>query len=401
MNLMHWSNNIWFGSLVMIFAGFSLSRVMLSLGMAGIVLAAVLYVWRKRFSNLFFDKSNIVPAMLWGLVAVSGIWSTDKQHWLNFARIYLPFLFLPVASAILPKISDSWFKKIIWSYTLIFAISVSVVLVNYFIHFETINQSILSGGYVPTPHSHIRYSLLVVMAFFSSLWLYFHYYGKLKVLAALLAIFFFGALHLLSVRSALFSLYAAIPVFLFINRHSLGLKRIFIFFLLSAMGAAIALSTMPSLRNKINYMRYDIMEYLSHKTHDASDGMRLRSWKAGWALARQQPFYGCGYGDIYKEMHRWYDMYYPQLAESQKKLPHNQYLWWWVSIGWSGMILSLAALLFPVAVKWNSTSWMFKVFYVVLLSSFFWEPTLEEQMGSGFCAVWLLLFLQRTKHSHA
>ncbi|MCS6818740.1 MAG: hypothetical protein NZ522_02225, partial [Chitinophagales bacterium] len=192
MNLMHWSNNIWFGSLVMIFAGFSLSRVMLSLGMAGIVLAAVLYVWRKRFSNLFFDKSNIVPAMLWGLVAVSGIWSTDKQHWLNFARIYLPFLFLPVASAILPKISDSWFKKIIWSYTLIFAISVSVVLVNYFIHFETINQSILSGGYVPTPHSHIRYSLLVVMAFFSSLWLYFHYYGKLKVLAALLAIFFFG-----------------------------------------------------------------------------------------------------------------------------------------------------------------------------------------------------------------
>jgi O-antigen ligase len=385
-------------ALLLIFIGFTASRALLSIGMGLIVVAALLNLRTINFKTQFSCKAILAPTLLFVAVALSFFWSENKSIWWNFTRVHLPFLILPLSFWTLKSFSKRQFEIIVITYVLAFLASTLLVLGNYFWHFKNINEQIIRGGSIPMPYSHIRYALLVVMAFFASLWLSMNSQFISKKFSLAVAAFFFLVIHILSVRSAIFSLYAALIVFLFYQLKSWGVKKVSLVFAVVIVFVSIIFFTVPSLKNKINYMRYDLREYANNNNLDASDGMRLRSWKAGWEVALRQPFYGAGYGDIYDEMSKWYEQHFPELQTDQKKLPHNQFLWWWLSIGWLGLFVSIAALLFPLIVNWNRVDWLIKVFYVVLFTSFLWEPTLEEQMGTGFCIVWLMLLIHLKEH---
>ncbi|HRN94263.1 MAG TPA: O-antigen ligase family protein [Chitinophagales bacterium] len=380
-------------SLLLVFIGFTASRALLSIGMASILIAGLTNLSNFNFKNIFERKEIWLLTFLFWSVAVSGIWSEDKTVWLNFTRIHLPFLLLPLGLIFINPPTTRQIKTILWLYVIVFSISIATVLGNYVLHFSSINKSIESGGVIPMPHNHIRYSLLLVMAFFSATWLSFLTKNTSRKFAISLSIFLFTSIHILSVRSALVSLYAGLIILLILNLRHLGCKKIISTAALVILFISALFNFVPSLKNKIGYMRYDLTEYFNNKSLDASDGMRIRSWKAGFEVAQNTPFYGSGYGDIYIEMQNWYTNNFPNLLNDQKKLPHNQFLWWWVTLGWLGLLLSVTALLFPLIKLWHKSDWLFKVFYTVLLVSFLWEPTLEEQMGTGFCAVWLFLII--------
>lgn len=387
-------------SLATIFIGFTASRALLSIGMGLMMVAALLSIRTINFKTIFSCKAILAPTLLFVTVALSFFWSENETIWWNFTRVHLPFLFLPLSFLALKTFSKKQFETIVITYVLVFLVSTLFVLGNYFWHFKNINEQIIRGGSIPMPYSHIRYALLVVMAFFASLWLSINSQIISKKFSLAVAAFFFLVIHILSVRSAVFSLYAAFIVFLFYQLKSWGVKKVSLVFAVVIVFVSIIFFTVPSLKNKINYMRYDLREYANNNNLDASDGMRIRSWKAGFEVALRQPFYGVGYGDIYEEMSKWYEQHFPELQTDQKKLPHNQFLWWWLSIGWLGLFVSIVALLFPLIVKWNRTDWLIKVFYVVLFTSFLWEPTIEEQMGTGFCIVWLMMLIHLNEHEN-
>lgn len=388
-------------SLLLIFIGFTASRALLSIGMAGILLAGLANYSNITFKNIFERREILgLTFLFWG-VAISGIWSLDKNVWLNFTRIHLPFLLLPLGLILMNPPTKQQIKIILWLYVILFSISIVAVLGNYIFHFSSINKSIEKGGTIPMPHNHIRYSLLLVMTFFSALWLSFNCKKAYQKFVFLLSIFLFSSIHILSVRSALVSLYAGLAVLFFLNVKYLSWQKIIFIAALLLIFIYMLFNFVPSLKSKISYMRYDLTEYFNNKSLDASDGMRIRSWKAGYEVAKSLPFYGSGYGDIYIEMQQWYSKNYPDLLNDQKKLPHNQFLWWWITLGWAGLLFSITALILPIFKHWYKSNWLFKIFYVVLLTSFLWEPTLEEQMGTGFCAVWLFLvihFVYREKN---
>ncbi len=379
-------------SLLCIFIGFTASRALLSIGMAGVLLAGILNYKEVGRDTFLKGEWWSITVLFWGVV-FSGCWSSNTAVWLNFVRIHLPFLLLPLGFAMFKPLQAVQFRSIMWLYVAVFTVSVVFVLGNYLLHFHEVNHQIIIGGTIPMPFSHIRYALLVVMAFFAALWLAASSRGVEHKIAFSIALFLLVMVHVLSVRSAIFSLYAGLLVFLCAYAKQWGYRRTGMLFLGLIVVVVILFTSIPSLENKVKYMRYDIMKYTEAQHLDASDGMRIRSWKAAVSVAQEQSFFGVGYGDVYDAMQAWYIQHFPDLQQTQQKLPHNQILWWWVTLGWLGAVLSVGALLFPLFKFWSKSNWLFKVFYMVLFTSFLWEPTLEEQMGTGLCVVWLVLLI--------
>jgi O-antigen ligase len=376
-------------SCALLFAGFVCSRALVSIGMIGIVLAALLNI-KNCSLKVFVERKELLllTLLFWG-VFVSGLWSDDKNSWMNFTRIHLPYLFLPLAFGALPRLESKQLKAIVLIYVLVMCISGAFVLARYLLHYEEINESMLMGGVIPMPYSHIRYSLMLVFAFCVAV-----YFAKDYLLYGATA-FLFLLLHILSVRSGLFALYVSIVVMLtiwIIRERQWMRASLAVLFIIAAAG--IAFNTIPSLKNRINYMRYDIINYKYNQPIDASDGMRFRSWKGALEVAKKAPLIGVGYGDLQNEMSAYYNENFPELELQQHKLPHNQFLWWLVSTGWIGVLVFSTTIAFPFIKYFNTKIWLWHCFFAIIFSSFIWEATLEEQMGTGFFSIWILLLMQ-------
>src|SRR5262249_46445312 len=154
------------------------------------------------------------------------------------------------------------------------------VLGNYYIHYAAINHSMETGGAIPMPYSHIRYTLILAFAFFFTVYLLemkelqFSSGGKWIIWSV--AAFVFLRVHILSVRSGLLGLY--LGIFYLVIREIIKRKR----FLIGA-GILITLIALPFLANryvpsfhhKMEYMHYDLEQYNKGIINEYSDAMRI------------------------------------------------------------------------------------------------------------------------------
>jgi hypothetical protein len=89
-----------FGAILLMLAGLFLSRAVLSVSL---MLFVVLTLLHKNMSaqlrNVFKTPLLAGMALLFLLPFASGLWSADKEEWLDLVRIKLPLLFLPLAFA--------------------------------------------------------------------------------------------------------------------------------------------------------------------------------------------------------------------------------------------------------------------------------------------------------------
>ncbi len=377
---------------VLVFVGFVCSRALVSIGMMCMVAAAVFGFKNFAFAKVFSRPELMALTLLFWGVFLSGLWSDDKAFWWNFTRIHLPFLFLPLAFYTLPGITNAMLRAIVMLYVAVMGISALVVLANYLLHFSAITERILSGGVIPMPYSHIRYALMITMALCSAIWLAVETGKKLWLLPA---VFLFVFLHIVSVRSGLFAMYSSLLAlaFFYFNIRGNFLRLFSMIVAIMVSGFALFHYT-PSLKSKVSYMMYDLNEFKNNNPINASDGMRLRSWQAAWEVSKASPWLGVGYGDMQAAMNKWYAEHYPQLEAHQRKLPHNQWLWWLVATGWVGVLIFSFAAFYPFVLLFRKGNALWLSFFAIVFTSFFWEATLEEQMGTGFFIVWLLLLIQ-------
>lgn len=386
------------------FIGFICSRALVSIGMIALLATAFLSSSPKQLFANYFRRPElwVLSIFLW-IVVASGIYSDDKTDWLNWVRIKLPYLALPLAFAGIYKLSSRTFTLILYGFVLTFFASAVVILAQYAFNYEQVNQSFLSGSAIKVPYSHIRYSLMLSFSFFGALYMYreklFLFTEKEKYLQLFLAGFAFAALHIISVRSGLLALYGGL---LFLALHAiftqrkwwLGLGVITCIVVLPV----IAYKYVPSLHNKISYMRYDLQEYQRGNINDRSDAMRLLSMQIGLDIWQQHPIIGCGAGDLKTETFGIYERKYPQITPANYRLPHNQFIWVMATTGVVGLILFLAAFFYPFVATGLYRQWLAAVLFIALFSSFFTEHSLEEQMGTAFYLIFLLLLLNRFKH---
>lgn len=393
-----------------VFIGFVCSRAIASIGMVALLVSSLLYnglgETLKKYSQ---RKELLVLSLFFLIVFLSGIYSEDKASWLNWVRIKLPYLALPISFAPVRRLEERKFIALLYGFVITLFISVAIVLSNYFFNYSTITESFLQGNAIPLPFSrfsgisHIRYTLMVTFAFFCSCFLVEKkmnmFSAKEKWVQLFLLVFSFGALHILSVRSSLLALY--LGIFFLLLRFVFVQKKyaIGIIMLLALITIPFtAYKFIPSLKNKIEYMKYDYHSFKNGEVSHLSDGVRVVSMQGGLKIAKQNLWLGVGAGDLKTEMNKFYNGHYPQLSEADHKLPHSQLIWVLATTGITGLALFLFAFSFPMLVNGNYKNWLFVVFHLILFSSFFTEATLEEQIGTGFYLTFLLVLMNQFRH---
>jgi O-antigen ligase len=274
------------------------------------------------------------------------------------------------------------------------ALSVVVVMTNYFFHFEEINESLFSGGRLPVPFSHIRYSLQIVLAI---LVCFFHFKSKSYKWFTLLL--FVVVLHFLSVRSGLVIFYSCAlfyGIYVLVKKRSLKISLLVLGSLL--VTALLSMRYIPSLKNRLAYMRYDLSQYKIGKIDGNSDAMRLTSLKIGEKLMRENPLLGVGTGDILQQSKETGKIIAPSALSESIKMPHNQFLWIGVSTGFVGLSCFLFAFIFPFVFFKSNIQLDFLMLYLVFGISFLVEYTLEEQIGGTLVVLFSLIYFTKMIH---
>lgn len=374
---------------------------MISIGVIGLISYGILaFDLRQTLRTYLSRPAFYVNSLFFLVLLLSGINSDDKHLWATFVQIKLPFLFLPMAFCAFRFIDGSFFNKLLLAFCGVMTVSAVGVMVNYLLHYEAINSTLSWGGIIPTPFSHIRYTLLLVFAFFCLLWLSEQEIASGYILWVT-ALFLFVVVHVLSSRSGWIALYSSL--LLYAVAYIIRTRRY-------AIGLAIAVCTMsapfaiyhiiPSFQRKIDYMRWTAGEVAAGRIDNMSDAMRIASWRSGVELIRRYPLTGVGAGDLLSASKAVSHELFPSIVnEDDRKMPHNEFIWIWAAAGVFGFLAYMAAFIFPFAASIRRSSWLMAVLFVIFLSAFLTEAPLEEQIGSIFYLLFLLIFLAHYSHS--
>lgn len=403
---------------VLLVVSMPLSPFLLSISMWGLVFATfwrlcregntswpgIRTVWvilEGSFRNFFRQRQYAVLFLLLLAPALSGLWSEDQAYWLERTRVRLPFLVLPWVFANLPPLSGRQFRLVLYLLTgLMVALCVGVG-VYFFLHFKAVMQAMYWGQSMPAPRNHIRFSLLVATAVIAGGWLwqerYFWRSARERRWLAVAVVFLFVFAHFLSVRSGLAALYATLLFTLirFIWRTRRWATALLLLALL-AFAPWLAMKTMPSFAQKVDYMAYDWRQYLEHKGESYSDAERWISLKTGWYIWQERPWLGAGAGDLPAETARVVRLHFPSYQQTPK-LPHNQILYILAGTGLFGLALSLLAFVYPLALKPYRGDYLFVAFQVMMFCSFLVEYTIETAMGVAWYLFFTLWFMKRAE----
>ncbi|PLX11946.1 MAG: hypothetical protein C0597_14255 [Marinilabiliales bacterium] len=121
--------------------------------------------------------------------------------------------------------------------------------------------------------------------------------------------------------------------------------------------------------------------------------MRLELAKTGIDIIRENFWFGVGTGDVQDAFDKQYEMDESKLPFKYRLRAHNMYITFFLSFGFIGFILIFYFIFYPVLRLKGYRSYLFTVFFLIALLSFFNEDTLETQIGITFFSYFYSLFL--------
>lgn len=368
--------------------GIFVSRAMISIGMIGIVLIYVLTKsWEKSFSFKSTDLMLFFLAPILLIYIIGGIWTEDYTYWLDRIQVKLPLLFLPLGAwAIKDILKQRTIDLLILIFIALCAATALGSFVYYLLHFKEITESYKHAKTIPTIIEHIRYSLLLSIAFFASIQAYLKSSVLVtkvqKNLVAVLGIFIFIFLHVLSIRSGLLALYATGFFWLIVYVFQSGKKK-FLLVLPAGLGFLVLMYFfVPSLHNKANYMVRDINQFVTGKSvNNYSDGNRLLSMKIGTQVGLEHALIGVGSGDVRDAMNEVYKNEYPDIDKNNWLIPHNQFVYIFTALGVVGLLIFVLCLVYPFFNQYVLSDVFCLAVLISSYTSFLSESTLEVQQG--------------------
>lgn len=331
----------------------------------------------------------LLPSVYFFVFVLSGINSENTLSWLNYVKLKLPFLALPFAFYAVKNISRKMLDRLLAIFVLVMSVSSAFVLLWYVLHFQEVNQLLLQGSPVPTPHSHVHYSAMLTIAFFCAVWL--QNQNKYWLFIALHILF---TLHILSVRGALVALYCGLLFmavrFIFNEKRKLGIALLTSIIVLFYLGY----NYIPSMHSRLTFMRYDFAQWNEGNIEGNSDAMRATTVTSGWKLLGKNFWFGVGVGDMYEETEKELFRNFPSIDNDRMphKMPHNQFLWTACATGFWGLLAFLLSWLFPIWYFRNETDWLFIVLQIMLFMPCLVQYELETQAGGTLYALFQSIF---------
>lgn len=382
------------------FAGLVLSRGVLSVSMISMVVNGLIYwIGAAQRNEKVWSWANGLVGLFFIVYLLSGIWSEDKGYWLERLQVKLPFLLLPIGFLPLKKMNQEILHRLVCLFAIAMVLSAAFVLVNYMFNSESVSYS--AGQVMKTPYSHVRFSLMIAFAAFASFHLFVEKFQWLTAfdrwimlgVGILLTVF----LHVLAVRSGLVAFYITVVVLAFRHAFVNGKWISGISFAIGFMMLPLlAYLFIPTFNEKVGYMRYTLNEMVSGKdVTTLSDGQRLTSIQKSWDIFKHNALVGVGTGDLPKATEQAYNDDTIQAL----RMPHNQWVWCLASVGIIGTLIIALSLFFPLYQMRHALNILTVSFFAVIHTSLLTEATLEEQVGTAFYLVFLLLFVSvYTKH---
>ncbi len=352
------------------------------------------------------------------LVLFSWPWSSDLGYTLERLRIKLPFLVLPFAFASMPALRKREVFTILYFLLVTMSIISVYVLLNFIANFDAEMANLGRGGHLTTPSNHIRFSLMLALTILGGGALWAEGFSLKPTpsqvsthspipnpqsairnpLVVGLTLFLFAFIHVLSVRSGLMSLYLALMVlgawFVFVKkRYLLGLAGI------AAVVALpmVAYFTVPSFQAKVNYARWDYLQFQQGIGADYPDAERFTSVLIGLDIGRERPIFGIGAGDLDRAVKEKYAS--KAYGNYQLRMPHNQFVTIFAGTGLVGLALFLVGFFLPLIYQKNWRNPLFLALHAVIFSSFFVENTIENNFGVSLYLFFLLVGLKYLSHN--
>ncbi len=382
--------------ILLLLAGILFSRAMASIGMVGLFSLALLNPNVGNHISIYL-KSPVLWSfsLILGMYLLSGLYSENLHDWWTRVNTKLALVALPFGFILVRKQSLRSFHWLLYVFLWLATVTSIFVLVHYLKSFDLVNFNYSRGQVMETPYSHVRFSLMICFAIIIGGYLYQSDFQPLfrgeKILILVATIFLVVFIHILAVRSGLLALYLCA---LFISIRYIYLKRkwkmalpaLLILFSLPLL----AYWSLPSFREKFNYVRYDLQNYFRYENKAGlSDAGRILSIENGMEIGKKNFLLGVGAGDLQQEANQFY-INRPEIDEA-KRLPHNQFVWVFASTGIIGLLIFCWAVILPLFYQRNFTNPLFVCLHIIVLSSFFTEATLEEQIGTCFYLVFMLL----------
>jgi O-antigen ligase len=376
--------------------GLVVSRALLSIAVALMLLNMLLHVRSLRFDFVSLLKGGLLFIPFSLLIMMP--FAPDFYKALELMYHKLPLIIVPIAiwSA---GFNKTQFSSLTAFYVLVMAMAGAGVFFNYLLHLEEFTQALSRGVPIPAPHGHIRFSLLLSFAVAAAMHHAVSHSSFLKIKSympwLLAGVFLFVLQHILSVRIGIISMYASL-LFLFFY-HAVKSKRYY--FAIMALGAlmavpVVAYQTIPSFKNRIDYMRYDWEQMKSGDAGYNSDSRRMISLKVGWELATENIFMGVGVGYLEEATENYYLYHYPEIEDHNRKLPHNQFLSSWVELGLPGLLAMLLVFILPFLIKNIFRKPLFLSLWIIVFLSVWVDTTFETQIGIVFYSLLSSLLLK-------
>lgn len=378
------------GMIVLMMVGMFLPPAFMSISMIGLSLLFFIRSDKKNIINRIKSHPAFLLIIIYFIIyLISGLYSENIDWYLNRMQLKLPFLFLPIAMMSLPLMNKRYYYPLLYLF-FIMILGMSLYLTLYYaFNFEMVNDGYQRGKVLPTPIMHIRYSIMVVYAFFIGIYLYLKKWkfrwniDRYILLSG--SIFLFAFVHILAVRTGIVSLYATILVLLiaWVFRSGNYIKGLLVLFIIS-LSAALAIWKIPTLQNKYRYTKYSLEEFVNgNDIGRLSDSYRIVSIKAGMAIGNNSPIIGVGAGDVKDLTAQYVQEHYPDIAHTTYT-PQNQYVITYAILGLIGVLVFLAMTLTPLFIKGSWADINFIAFHTILITSFIVEQTLESQIGITF-----------------
>jgi O-antigen ligase len=383
------------------------SPVLLSAGMITLLVSGILNPDIKKNIHIFFsDKTLIALTLVFFIFLFSAINSTNMDYLSERLRIKLPFLAMPFAFVALRGWSPKWFHFILYVFFITIVILCGYEFAQYMSDYSAINKLYRTSYVIDTPGSHVRFSLMIAFAIFVGGFLtqrqFLINYKILYVLNIVLSVFLIAFLHILAVRSGIIAFYIGLfylVLYSFFRYKNYKIGAVLLASLIIL--PIITIKVFPTWQGKIDYTRYSLSLFTKqHQVNHLSDGARIESEIVGYRLFRAHWLTGTGIGNLQDEMNKLYAKDFPDVLPQYRFIPHNEFLVFAAGCGIFGALAFAAILIFILVYKKSWKHWLFMVFNIIILSSFFTEPTIEEQVGTAFYVIFFLIIYFLIQYSY-
>ncbi len=342
-----------------------------------------------RLKNILYHKQYALFWLVFFTVLVSGYNSENRGEWLWAVKTKLPFVFLPIVFFWKGKVAAN-VHRIIHDVLYVMSTLASIyVLIRYFQDPQWATMRIDRGGSMYTPIDHIHFSIILAYVAISALIFSSKFTSGRRILYLIVGIYFVLFLHFLSVRTGLVLVYAGLlMIIVMLSKKYKKIHWGMLAVLLVFLGGFGASKVFPTLKTKIDYVKYDMGMYLSGKGKNHPDSERIMSYKIAAGLIKSKPLQGYGIGDVREIMKREHLRRYGK--KNKYILPHNQYLLMLVGMGGLLSILFFVGLFGPLFYTQHKSSFLV-ILYIMLALSMMVENTIQRALPTAFFLFFLLL----------